>query len=88
MLSKNLILLFVLWFICMLTPMHVFSQVTGEQGVPDSKEITLEELLKAAAENNPEIKSSAQTAAASKARIPAAGALPDPTVKFETLQHS
>jgi len=85
MLRQNLIRLFVLWFFCMLAPICVFSQVTGEQGLPDSKEITLEDLLKAAAENNPEIKSSAQTAAASKAMIPAAGALPDPTVKFETM---
>ena len=85
MLPQNLIRLFLVGCICMLTPMHVFSQVTGEQGLPETKEITLEELLKAAAENNPEIKSSALTAAASKAMIPAAGALPDPTVKFETM---
>jgi outer membrane protein TolC len=69
----------------MLTPIHVFPQVTGEQGTLETKEITLEELVKAAVENNPEIKSSAQAAAATRARIPAAGALPDPTVKFETM---
>ncbi len=71
----------------MLTPIHVFSQVTGEQGPLETKEITLEELLKAADERNPEIKSSAQAAAASKAMIPAAGALPDPAVKFETMEN-
>jgi outer membrane protein TolC len=87
MLPRNIIRLFVLWFICLLTPVLVFSQAAGEQGPPDIKEITLAELLKAAAENNPQIKSSAQAAAASKAMIPAAGALPDPTVKFETMGH-
>ncbi len=87
MLPQNLIRLFLLWFICMLTPVHVFSQVYGEQVPPETKEITLEELLKAAEEGNPEIKSSAQAAAASKASIPAAGALPDPLVKFETMGH-
>ncbi len=51
------------------------------------KQVTLQEMLKAAAENNPEIKSSTQAAAASKALIPAAGALPDPTLKFETMGH-
>jgi len=87
MLSQNLIRLFLLWCVCMLTPIHVFSQVTGEQGPLETKEITLEELLKAAGESNPEIKSSAQAAAAYKAMIPAAGALPDPAVKFETMGH-
>jgi outer membrane protein, heavy metal efflux system len=87
MLPRNIVRLFVLWFICLLTPIHVFPQVTGEQGPPETKEITLGELLKAAIEGNPEIKSSAQAAAASKAMIPAAGALPDPTVKFETMGH-
>jgi outer membrane protein, heavy metal efflux system len=87
MLPQNLIRVFLLWFICMLSPVYVYSQVTGERGPLETKEITLEELLKAADENNPEIKSSAQAAAASKAMIPAAGALPDPTVKFETMGH-
>jgi outer membrane protein TolC len=87
MLPQNFTRLFLLWFVCMLTPIHVFSQVTGEQGSPGTKEITLEELLKAAGESNPEIKSAAQAAAASKAMIPAAGALPDPSVKFETMGH-
>src|SRR5208283_5044287 len=72
-------------FICLLTPIHVFSQATGEQVPPETKEITLGELIKAAEESNPEIKSSAQAAAASKAMIPAAGALPDPMVKFENM---
>jgi len=87
MLPQNLIRLFLLWFICLLTPMHVFSQVTGEKSLPETKEITLEELLKAADESNPEIKSSGLAAAASKAVVPAAGALPDPMVKFETMGH-
>ncbi len=85
LLAKNLIRLFLLWFVCMLTPVYVFSQVPGEQASPETQEITLEELVKAADESNPEIKSSSQAAAASKAMIPAAGALPDPTVKFETM---
>ena len=85
MLLQNIIRFFVFCFICMLTPVHVFSQVTGEQGPLETKEITLEELLKAAVESNPEIKSSEQAAAASKAMVPAAGALPDPMVKFETM---
>jgi outer membrane protein TolC len=70
-----------------LIPIHVFPQVAGERGLPEIKEITLEELLKVALENNPEIRSSSQAAAASKAMIPAAGALPEPTVKFETMGH-
>ena len=85
MLSPNIIRFFLIWFVCLLSPIHVLSQVTGDQGPSETKEITLEELLKAAAESNPEIKSSAQAAAASKAMIPAAGALPDPVVKFENM---
>jgi outer membrane protein, heavy metal efflux system len=85
MLPQNLIRLFLVCFVCTLTPVYVFSQIPGGQGPLETKEITLEELLKAADESNPEIKSSAQAAAASKAIIPAAGALPDPTVKFETM---
>jgi len=84
---RSLNRLFLFWVICALTPINVFSQVTGAQGLPETKEITLEELLKAAADNNPEIKSSTQAAAASKALIPAAGALPDPTLKFESMGH-
>jgi outer membrane protein TolC len=87
MLLQNPVRLFFLWLICLLTPFHFFSQVAAEQGPPETQEITLEELLKVAAENNPEIRSSSQAAAASKAAIPAAGALPDPTVKFETMGH-
>ncbi len=70
---------------CLTAPLHVFAEGSEQQTSPETKEVTLEELIKAAAENNPEIKSSAQAAAASKARIPAAGTLPDPTVKFETM---
>ncbi|SPF43028.1 Outer membrane efflux protein [Syntrophobacter sp. SbD1] len=80
--------LFMLCFFCsfcLAAPLHVFAEGSEQQASPETKEITLEELIKAAAENNPEIKSSAQAAAASKARIPAAGTLPDPTVKFETM---
>ncbi len=85
--AQNLIGLFLLWFICMLAPTDLFSQANREPGPPETKEITLHELLEAAAENNPEIRSSAQAAAASRAMIPAAGALPEPTVKFETMGH-
>lgn len=48
-------------------------------------EITLDELLRTAAENSPVIKSAEQAAAASKALVPAASALPDPTVTFENM---
>lgn len=48
-------------------------------------EITLQDLLKTAAENSPVIKSAEQAAAASKAAVPAASALPDPTVTFENM---
>jgi len=75
----------VFFFLFLLIPGHVSSQATGEQGPPETSEISLEELLKAATEHNPEIKSSAQGAAASKAMIPAAGALPDPMVTFEHM---
>ncbi len=37
MLPQNLIRLFLLWFICMLTPIHVFSQITEEQGPLETK---------------------------------------------------
>jgi outer membrane protein TolC len=87
MLPKSFIRMFLLCLICSLIPNHVFSQAAGEQSSSETKEITLEELLKAAVEHNPEIKSSADAAAASRAMIPAAGALPDPTVKFETMGH-
>ena len=83
---KTLAWLFIVCFVCTLIPCNVFPQATGPEGLPE-KEISLEELLKAAAENNPEIKSAAQAAAASKAAVPAAGALPDPTIKFESMGH-
>jgi outer membrane protein TolC len=85
MLSKNLIRLLLLWFICIFTPLHAFSQVAGEQSPPETKKISLEDLLKAAEEKNPAIKSARQAAEASKAAIPAAGALPDPAVQFQTM---
>jgi outer membrane protein TolC len=50
-------------------------------------EVTLNDLLKTAAENNPAIRSAAQSAAASRETAAAASALPDPTVKFETMGH-
>lgn len=75
-----------LCLVCTFAPGNVFPQASGEEGLPE-KEISLEELLKAAADNNPEIKSSAQAAAASKAAVPAAGALPDPVAKFESMGH-
>jgi outer membrane protein, heavy metal efflux system len=77
------ILLFSLF--CVFIPGQVLARTAGSKGPPETKEITLEELLKAAAEQNPEIKSARQAAAATKAEVPAAGALPDPTVKFETM---
>jgi len=79
--------LFFVWFVCTLAPSTVCPQVNSGQAVDETKEITLEELIKAADEVNPEIKSAAQTAAASKAEIPAAGALPDPVAKFESMGH-
>jgi len=85
--AQSLTRLFLVWLICILTHVNAFSQAAAEQGPPTTKEISLEELLKAAAENNPEIKSAAQTAAASKAAVPAAGTLPDPVAKFETMGH-
>jgi outer membrane protein TolC len=86
--SRKFILLFPTLLILILTfPRYVFSLPPSERGSPETGQITLEELLKAAAENNPEIKSSSQAAAASRALVPAAGALPDPTLKFENLGH-
>ena len=87
MLSKSIVRPLLFLFACTLIPNLVFSQPTGEQYLPETKEISLDELLKVAAENNPEIKSAAQAAAASKAAVPAAGSLPDPVVKFETMGH-
>jgi len=87
MLIHKIIPLFIFWFGSMLVSSCAFSQ-TLTQGVPETgtqKEISLEDLLGEAAENNPEIRASAHTAAASKAMIPAAGALPDPTVTFESM---
>ena len=85
MVPKNLTRFVLLWFVCISVPCHALAQPAGGQGSPETKEISLEEILKDAAEHNPEIKSSAHAAAASKAEIPAAGTLPDPTVKFETM---
>ena len=87
MLIHKIIPLFLFWFGSMLVSSCAFSQ-TLTQGVPETgaqKEISLDELLGEAAENNPEIRASAHAAAASKAMIPAAGALPDPTVTFESM---
>ncbi len=85
MLTKHFILLLLVGLLCALSPASAFSQTTGEPGLIETKEITLDELLKAAAEHNPEIKSSAQAAAATKAMIPSAGALPDPVFRFQTM---
>jgi outer membrane protein TolC len=72
---------------CVFIPGRALAQTSGSQSPFETTEITLEELLKAAAEKNPEIKSAAQAAAASKAAVPAAGALPDPTIKLENMGH-
>ncbi|MFZ2446161.1 MAG: TolC family protein [Syntrophobacteraceae bacterium] len=65
----------------------VFAQrdVQGATRTDLDAEIGLEELLKAAAENNPSIKSAEYGAAASKSSARAASALPDPTVTFEHM---
>jgi outer membrane protein, heavy metal efflux system len=62
----------------------------SNQGSPKAQtdpetEITLDDLLKVAVENNPAIKSAGYAAGASKALVPAASALPDPTVRFEQM---
>ncbi len=79
------ILLFCIF--CVSIPGRALAQNSESPGPFEAKEITLEELLKAAAEDNPEIKSAEQSSAATRAGVPAAGALPDPTVKFETMGH-
>jgi len=87
MLLRTLIPLYLLCFIVAVAPCRVSAQVPVEQRTPETNEITLKDLLRAAAENNPEIKAAEQSEAASKAVIPAAGALPEPTVKFESMGH-
>ncbi len=64
----------------------VFAQPQKAESDLDA-EISLNDLLKAAAENNPAILSAAQSAAASRETAAAATALPNPTVKFETMGH-
>jgi outer membrane protein TolC len=64
----------------------VFAQPQKAESDLDA-EISLNDLLKAAAENNPAIISAAQSAAASRETAAAATALPNPTVKFETMGH-
>lgn len=83
MLTKKIAPVLVLCFI-ILVPNHSFSQEPMEQASPEN-EITLKELLRAAAESNPEIKSAEYAAAASKAMVPSAGALPDPMVTFQHM---
>ncbi len=77
--------LLLLCLILLISPGRAFPQPQGEGSSLDAGEVTLDELLKAAAESNPELKAAAHSAAASKAMIPAAGALPEPTVSFETM---
>lgn len=75
-----------LLFISILLITTVQSHSRGTEGQASAeKEVTLQELVSIAVEQNPEIKSSELTAAASRAIIPAAGALPDPTVTFEHM---
>lgn len=64
---------------------EAFSQSSDRPGASETKEITLDELIRVAVERNPEIKASEQSAAASKAMVPAAGALPDPTFTFQHM---
>lgn len=63
----------------------VFAQPQRSQDCDLDAEISLNELLKRAAENNPAIMSAAQSAAASKEMAEAASALPNPTVTFQTM---
>lgn len=63
----------------------VFAQAQKSQDCDLDAEVSLNVLLKAAAENNPAIMSAAQTAAASKEMAEAASALPNPTVTFQTM---
>lgn len=64
----------------------VFAQPQRVENDLDA-EISLKDLLKAAAENNPAIISAAQSAAASREMAAAATALPNPTVTFENMGH-
>lgn len=84
MMLRNFAALLLFSFFLTSIPAHCFAQTPGE-GPSGEKEITLEELLSVAAEANPEIKAAAYSAAASKAMVPAAGALPEPMVTFETM---
>lgn len=77
--------LLLLGLILVILPGQAFPQPQREGSPSEAGEVTLDELLKAAAESNPELKAAAHSAAASKAMIPAAGALPEPTVTFETM---
>ncbi|MHC1728687.1 MAG: TolC family protein [Syntrophobacteraceae bacterium] len=85
MLPKRLPWIFLLFFLFAAVHDQAFSQPPAGTGAAETKEITLDELLRTAAEHNPEIKASEQSAAASKAMIPAAGALPDPMVTFQHM---
>ena len=56
----------------------------GKTQVEPESEVTLDDLLRVA-ENNPAIQSASYAAQASKALVPAASALPDPTVTFNSM---
>ncbi|MCE5334947.1 MAG: TolC family protein [Desulfobacteraceae bacterium] len=77
-----LVLLWLSTVCCFSFPVH--AQVSVDGPFLDEPTVTLEELLKAAAQN-PAVKSAHYAAAASRAVIPAASALPSPTLTFEQM---
>jgi outer membrane protein TolC len=69
-------------FFCLITPVWIFSQSAPLRDAEAGPPLTLAKLVQEATERNPEILAALRTVEAKRARIPQAGAWPDPTVSL------
>lgn len=79
--NRNAFLLLA-YLICTAMPVRVFSQSAPSPGGKGSPTLSLDALVQQATERNPEILAARRAVEARRARIPQAGAWPDPTVSL------
>jgi outer membrane protein TolC len=79
---KRNVFVLVTSFVCFATPAWVFCQSPSPRDSESSPPLSLSKLVQEATERNPEILAARRTVEAKRARIPQAGAWPDPTVSL------
>lgn len=75
-------------FLCLAAPVWVFSQSAPAREAVAGPPLSLEKLVQEATERNPEILAARRAVESKRARIPQAGAWPDPTVSLSYGGHA